>query len=144
MSEVAIKDTIVAERVTDTGVLVNGTWWNFSKFGKKPALADGGTYEVEYKSFKGKNYIQKARPMSRTATPPPNAGSTSSNGSVQTYTPGIGGNAKDKRILVQGIVQACLQSPGLTGFVANADEYLAAVEAAADREIKFVLSRAGE
>ena len=142
MSDVMTSE-ITVERVTDTGVLVNGTWWNFSKFGKKPALADGGTYEVEYKAFKGKNYIQKARPMVGTATPP-NAGSTSSNGSAQTYTPGIGGNAKDKRILVQGIVQACLQSPGLTGFAANADEYLAAVEAAADRTIKFVLSRAGE
>ena len=135
MSDVST-DTIVVERVTDTGVLVNGAWWNFSKFGRKPAMAAGGTYQVESKEFKGKKYIQKA---TETGAPP-----ATSNTPAQSYTPGIGGAAKDKRILVQGIIQACLQSPGLTGFATNADEYLSAVEAAADRTIKFVLSRAGE
>lgn len=120
---------IVVERVTDTGVLVNGEWWNFSKFGKKPDMKAGGTYDVEANEFKGKKYIKKATEVS-----PPSAGAA----------PVMSQQTKNERILVQGVVQACLQSPGLTGFATNADEYLATVEAAAERIVAFVRTQTGE
>lgn len=128
-----MSEKIVAERVTDTGVLVAGEWWNFSKFGKKPAMVDGGTYEVEANDFKGKKYIKQAREI---AVP--------SGAAVAAATGNLTPSAKNERILVQGVVQACLQSPGLTGFAANAEEYLAAVEAAAERIVMFVRSQTGE
>lgn len=150
---------ITAERVTDTGVLSNGEWLNFSKFGAKPQLETGRDYEIEYKEFKGKKYINSVRELQSTAAAagpqkaaaparklPTTAESTTaaafpSNIRVDFDRPNdyaAKEDAKSRRILVQGVLQACLHSPGLVGFAATQEEYLAAVEAATKREVDFI------
>lgn len=130
---------VIAERVTDTGVLVNGEWLNFSKFGKKPDIKAGSAYEFSTKEFKGRKYIQSAK-----ETPPAVAGTDGGSPQPSTTVTASATNwaaredDKSRRILVQGVLQACLQSPGLVGFASNIDEYLAAVEAATKREVDFV------
>lgn len=137
----------VAERVTETGVLVNGEWLNFSKFGKKPLIESGKAYEFTTKSFKDRKYIQSAKEIldAPKATEPAVVARVSER---DTATSGVGKalvvdfnareDAKNRRILIQGILQACLQSPGLVGFASSAGEYLEQVEKATQREVDFV------
>ena len=143
---------VTVERVTETGVLVNGEWWNYSKFGAKPSLTAGATYDIDYKTFRDKKYIQSARPAAggnavATEAKPEAAKASSDKTTAKAATPVdfiARDDAKSRRILVQGVVQACLHSPGLVGFGASADEYLAAVEAAARREVSFIEKLAAE
>lgn len=144
---------ITAERVTETGVLSNGEWLNFSKFGSRPEVEAGRDYEIEYKEFKGRKYInsvrelQKAGPPAPAATPAkalrPAAKATTKTASGAGHSEvtldfAAREDTKGRRILIQGILQACLHSPAIAGFVADQDEYLDAVEAATKREVSFV------
>ena len=48
-------------------------------------------------------------------------------------------DAKSKRILVQGLTQAVLQSPGLAGLpYANEEQYVALVKSVTDKLIAYV------
>jgi hypothetical protein len=160
---------ITAERVTETGVLSNGEWINFSKFGPKPQLETGRDYEIEYKEFKGKKYINSVRELQAAAgsasapaaAPARAARSTAAPGTKSVHIDAVPArtvasaektersdyaakeDAKSRRILVQGVLQACLHSPGLVGFTTTQDEYLAAVEAATKREVDFINKMVG-
>jgi hypothetical protein len=126
--------TIVnVQKVTATGVFDGNEWLNYSKFGEKPQIEAGRSYEMAFKEFKGKKYIQSAvavQNKGNTGVVPPLPATAS--------TAGLTPDRRDKRILVQGILQAALQSPGLVGFATSADEYLTAVESHTTRLVSFV------
>lgn len=130
---------VVAERVTDTGVHDGKEWLNFSRFGERPNIEPGKTYDITYKEFKGKKYIQKAELLGGTsvsfvhASPTKTETTTALPVKAEDFE-----SRKNRRILCQGLVQAALQSPGLVGFASNTSEYLDAVEAAVKREVAFI------
>lgn len=145
-----LTEIIRVDKVNKYGVRVGEKQYNYSKKYSGEVLEVGKTYEVEiYTSATGAKYINSAKlatlstsavstvvepkiqfiqPVERSVEP-----KTVANG----YGTALSASEKDTRILVQGILQAVLQSPGLASGEPNED-YLKVVKDTTIDLVEFV------
>lgn len=145
-------ETITVDSQTKYGVKVNGKNYNYGKRYEGPALSVGGTYEVNVAtSPNGAKYINTTKPIvaaSKTTIPVGQLqGSATISASPSRPVPAVelprpvNGSAlspsdKDTRILVQGVLQAVVQSPTLN--VQENETVEDAVERTTKRYVEFI------
>ena len=111
MNASLIQETIVVTSVNKFGVKVWDKQYNFSKFLKDREFTEGLEYNVEvFVSDTGAKYINAKATTDPNVKPGDNKGLITTATSLPIKFIPIN---KDKRILVQGILQAVLQSQGL-------------------------------
>lgn len=150
-------ETITIDKVTQFGGRVNGKSYNLGKKYTGPQLQEGLTYEVRTStSPNGAKYINEARavksvPLAETIAK--QVTKTVATGPTQTIeqpktevkienAPRVNGSSlspseKDTRILVQGVLQAVIQSPYIAS-VADKESFVAEAEDLTRTLVEFI------
>ena len=149
MPQPTVVESITVLQVGKYGVRVDEkTWYGVNEPLTPSHFSPSTTYKVSISASKtGKKYIKEVVGVSEAPAPAaaPAAAPAVATPAVDTeraqhYTqePKKALDAKDIRIQRQGCWQAAIQSPALTTWAVNVDEYLAVVRKAADMGVKYV------
>lgn len=149
MPQPSVVETITVLQVGKYGVRVDDkTWYGVNEPLTPSHFSPTNTYKVSISTSKtGKKYIKEVVGVSEAPAAAPAAAPAVATPAVDTeraqhYTPREETkkalDAKDIRIQRQGCWQAAIQSPALTTWAVNVDEYLAIVRKAADAGVKYV------
>lgn len=152
MAQPSIVETITVLQVGKYGVRVDEkTWYGVNEPLTPSHFVPQQTYRVSISVSKtGKKYIKDVLAVSEgapvVAAPAPEAAPTQAADTERAkhYTAPAASTEKPKldaksiQIQRQGCWQAAIQSPALTTWAVNVDEYLAIVRKAAESGVKFV------
>lgn len=147
------KEVITIEAVGKFGPKANGKWYGVKRPLTTSGFAKGLTYEVETEGWESKgktginivNIIKTVEPEAPTSVGNNASSTTMTANSLPAITKTVYNSSdskqKDRRILVQGIVQAVVQSPSLAGLpFTTSDEVVNHVLKVSKSLIEFVES----